>query len=260
MVDCARTQVFLVLLFGACVRSQAVPCGDLLCPEGSVCTKGSVCVAGALATACAGRADGEVCALSELGNGTCQDSLCIVGKCGDGMVNGIEACDTADLGGKTCADFGSIYASGLACTSDCSFDKSGCKAICGDGHKDPEEECDDYDFGGKTCTDLSPPGTTTRFYPGGVPTCTNECKINVSSCSGGYCGNFMKEFVEDCDGDVDPQVTCTSLGHPGDATPPTCDVTTCTFAEDTCSCGPNGICPAATPRCVKNGEIYACSL
>src|SRR5882672_3409056 len=102
MVGFAHTPIVLVLLLGACVKSQAVACGDLLCPEGSVCAKGSLCVSGSLATACSG--------------------LGITGRCGDGAVNGIEACDGRDLGGKTCVDFGSIDAAGLACTSECSLD------------------------------------------------------------------------------------------------------------------------------------------
>ncbi|HEX3482290.1 MAG TPA: hypothetical protein VHT91_45050, partial [Kofleriaceae bacterium] len=151
------------------MRSQAVQCGDLLCPEGSVCAKGN-CVSGSLATACAGQAEGAPCTLSELGTGTCQGGLCITGRCGDGKVNGIEACDGADLGGRTCVDFGSTDQVGLACTADCSFDKSGCNGYCGDGHKGTEEDCDGTDFGGKTCTDFSPPGTAHKFYRGGVPT------------------------------------------------------------------------------------------
>lgn len=257
MVGLARTPIIVVLLFGACVRSQATPCGDLLCPEGSICSKGNTCVSGALVTACSGRASGAACTLSELGDGTCQSGLCIVGRCGDGAVNGIEACDGADLGGRTCVDFGSTDARGLACTADCSFDKSGCQAFCGDGHKGTEEQCDGNDFGGKTCADFSPPGTMNKFYRGGAPTCTVDCMINVSTCTGGWCGDGIKQFGEDCDGP--PKVTCTDLGHKGAATPPSCDPTTCTFTEDTCSCGLNGVCPAATPTCVNNGGTYSCT-
>lgn len=260
MVGFARTPFAVVLLFGACVRSQAVPCGDLVCPEDSVCAKGN-CVSGSLATACSGKAEGASCTLSELGTGTCQAGLCITGLCGDGTVNGIEACDGRDLGGKTCVDFGSTDAAGLACTSDCSFDKSGCKGYCGDGHKGTEEQCDGTDFGGKTCTDFSPPGTTNKFYRGGAPTCTIDCKVNVSGCTGGWCGDGHKQFGEDCDGSDfgQPPATCMTLGHPGAATPPACDPMTCTFTEDTCSCGLNGICPAATPTCVNNGGTYSCT-
>jgi hypothetical protein len=261
MAGLARTSIVLGLLLGACVKSQASQCGDLLCPEGSICARGTSCVSGSLVTACGGRPEGATCTLSELGNGTCQSGLCIIGRCGDGQVNGIEACDGADLGGKTCVDFGSTDVAGLACTADCSFDKSGCKSYCGDGHKGTEEPCDGDDFGGKTCTDFSPPGTTNKFYRGGAPTCTIDCTVNVSSCTGGWCGDGVKQFGEDCDGTDfgKPPATCMSLGHPGAATPPACDAKACTFTEDTCSCGLNGICPAATPTCVNTGGTYSCS-
>jgi hypothetical protein len=262
VVSFARTPIVLVmlLLFGACVRSQAAQCGDLLCPEGRVCEKGT-CVSASLATACSGRADGASCTLSELGDGACADGLCIIGSCGDGVVNGIEACDGADLAGRSCVDFGSTDTAGLACTADCSFDKSGCNGFCGDGHKGSEEKCDGSDFGGLICTDFSPPGTTNKFYRGGVPTCTIDCMVNISSCTGGWCGDGIKQFGEDCDGTDfgTPPVTCTSLGHPGAATQPACNVATCTYSDDTCSCGLNGICPAATPTCVNNGGTYSCS-
>ena len=63
--------------------------------------------------------------------------------CGDGTIEGTEACDGADLGGKTCkAVVGKPATGTLACTSSCTFDTSGCH-WCGDGYLDPGEECDD---------------------------------------------------------------------------------------------------------------------
>ncbi len=263
-----RTLILLLPLLDACVRSQAGLCGDLLCPEGGVCAKGSVCVSGSLADACSGHGEGSDCSLGELGDGTCQGGLCIVGICGDGMVNGIEACDGTNLNGMTCVTFGSTDAAGLACKPDCSFDKSGCNGVCGDGHKGTEEQCDGDDFGGKTCADFSPPGTTNMFYRGGVPTCTindgagaGGCMVNTSTCTGGWCGDGTIQFGEDCDGTNlgQPAATCLSLGHPGAATPPTCDPMTCTYTEDSCSCGPNGPCPPTASTCVNNNGTYSCT-
>jgi len=45
--------------------------------------------------------------------------------CGDGIIQGNEQCDGANLGGKTCAELG--YLSGnLSCTSQCIFDFGNC--------------------------------------------------------------------------------------------------------------------------------------
>jgi hypothetical protein len=48
-----------------------------------------------------------------------------LGVCGDAIKNGSEQCDTADLGGATCASVG--YSGGtLSCTSICQFDVAAC--------------------------------------------------------------------------------------------------------------------------------------
>lgn len=52
-------------------------------------------------------------------------------RCGDGIRNGTEACDGADLGGATCASaLGKPAPIGpLACRADCTLDVSGCTAL-----------------------------------------------------------------------------------------------------------------------------------
>jgi len=50
--------------------------------------------------------------------------------CGDGVVDGMEECDGANLGGESCADFG-LAGGQLSCDGQCRFDKSGCGG-CGD--------------------------------------------------------------------------------------------------------------------------------
>jgi hypothetical protein len=48
--------------------------------------------------------------------------------CGDGELGGDEACDGAELGGKTCVDVEDGFVGGeLACAADCTFDVSGCE-------------------------------------------------------------------------------------------------------------------------------------
>lgn len=72
-------------------------------------------------------------------------SITIAGAaCGDGVVDGTEDCDGADLQGMTCVALG--YTGGtLACSPACVFDTSACTAaICGNGVVEPPgEECDE---------------------------------------------------------------------------------------------------------------------
>ena len=56
--------------------------------------------------------------------------LCVIpssnkAKCGNGTIDGADACDGDDLNNKSCSDFGFIGGT-LACSSTCDFDKSGC--------------------------------------------------------------------------------------------------------------------------------------
>ena len=66
--------------------------------------------------------------------------------CGNGQIDpkgaGMEACDGADLGGKTCADFGGTAEQALSCNTSCEFDTSACSAPVDDATPDmyPEED------------------------------------------------------------------------------------------------------------------------
>ncbi len=46
--------------------------------------------------------------------------------CGDGVVQGAEACDGNDLDGEACEDMGAFGGGTLACAEDCTFDTSAC--------------------------------------------------------------------------------------------------------------------------------------
>lgn len=62
-----------------------------------------------------------------------------VAVCGDGVAEGDEACDGADLRGQTCASLGLGAGDGLVCGADCQLDGSACAAQgCGDGFCDPD--------------------------------------------------------------------------------------------------------------------------
>jgi hypothetical protein len=244
-----RAAIFLLLLSSAgCLASDAKPCGEMICPSGRVCARGGTCVDESLATACLQLTDGESCTVPMIGNGSCQDRLCIVGRCGDGVINAIDACDGEELGGKTCMDFGSVYADGLKCSADCSYDKTGCAGYCGDGVRQASEECDGADFGGKTCI-------TEGFYRGAA-VCTADCKINLGGCNG-RCGDGIRNsFTEQCDGADFGDSTCELREFLGEVVPLKCtpecalDVTSCTCGGDRCA--------RLTQRCVLSDGIYTC--
>jgi cysteine-rich repeat protein len=86
--------------------------------------------------------------------------------CGNGTIDSGEACDGANLGGKTCKTvLGNSNAIGtLKCTS-CSLDASACSIppYCGDGKLDAGEECDD----GNNSNGPSPRGDG----------CTSTCQV-----------------------------------------------------------------------------------
>ncbi len=99
--------------------------------------------------------------------------------CGNGTVDGTEACDGGALGGATCATLG--FASGtLACTGSCTLDKSGCTPsrppdLCGNNGIDAGESCDGTVLGAATCESLG-------FLLGGTLACTPGCGFDVSGC------------------------------------------------------------------------------
>lgn len=63
-------------------------------------------------------------------------SVCTPDSCGNGSIDGLEACDGANLGGETCLSQGHIQAggAGLACSADCwTYDLTGCAGGAIDG-------------------------------------------------------------------------------------------------------------------------------
>lgn len=101
------------------------------------------------------------------------------GFCGNGTVDGTEACDGGALGGATCATLG--FASGtLACTGACTLDPSGCTParppdLCGNNGIDAGESCDGTALGAATCESLG-------FLLGGTLACTSGCGFDVGGC------------------------------------------------------------------------------
>jgi hypothetical protein len=237
----------LVMVVSGCVTSQSTKCGDVICPIGHTCASGH-CVTQSVVRACQGLTDAASCDLPQVGTGSCQAGLCVVGQCGDGKINAIEACDRRNLGGKTCLDFGSQYAEGLRCTADCSFDKSGCAGYCGDGRRQPPEECDGTDFAGKTCI-------TEGFYTGAL-VCQSDCTINRGSCAERCGDNIRNSFTEQCDGTDFSGSTCAKRGYFGTVSQLQCTAQ-CAIDSLSCMCGDDR-CAQDTQRCVQLNGIFVC--
>jgi hypothetical protein len=95
-------------------------------------------------------------------------------RCGDGILNGIEQCDSNDFKDKTCNTLGFIGGS-LGCTKTCVLNASGCtKPVCGNGVKEIHESCDGTDLDGKTCKSFN--------FASGMLKCYQNCKFNITGC------------------------------------------------------------------------------
>jgi cysteine-rich repeat protein len=115
-------------LLGACVAPAATTCEDgTLCSSTQVCAPaGGACVDPAQVTACERKLDGEACALTGIGVGTCAEGVCVLGGCGNDVVEPGEACDDGN------------DRSGDGCRGDCAKVE-----VCGDQVVDAGEACDD---------------------------------------------------------------------------------------------------------------------
>jgi hypothetical protein len=129
--------------------------------------------------------------------------------CGDGIVNGAESCDGANLGGETCVTLG--YATGtLACTAGCGYDVSGCVATtCGNGTIESPESCDGANLGGATCVSLG--------FASGSLACTAGCGFDVSGCVAGMGGQaFPATGQTTCWNSAGVVIPCAGTGHDGE--------------------------------------------
>lgn len=243
----AAAIILAAIATAGCVTSEASTCGDLICPTGRVCARGA-CVDQSVVTACSRLIEGDSCSVVDVGSGTCQGGMCLVGRCGDGEINAIDACDGEDLGGKTCRDFGSERSEGLKCAADCSFDKSGCVGYCGDGVVQPSEECDGAELGDKSCI-------SEGFYAGDL-VCTSDCTLNRGGCSK-RCGDGERNsFNEQCDGQDFGGSSCARRGFLGDVVELKC-TEVCALDVVSCTCGGER-CARNTQRCALSDGIYTC--
>lgn len=147
------------------------------------------------------------------------------GICGDGVKNGDEQCDAADIpSGKSCLDGGFHKAEGLACNSACRLDFGACEERCGDGKLNGPEECDgsattltNHDSNSVIdCRDVEVlPGSNRYYYDTASPGCRSNCTIDYSACTQ-YCGDGVidgPQGVEVCDAvDVGSASCATTFG------------------------------------------------
>jgi hypothetical protein len=193
-----------ILSSAGCLQPRSTVCRNgRICGPGSSCDALSRCVESGQDAPCVGLSEGSACKFRDI-PGSCQIGICVLYICGDGVVNGTESCEGADLGGASCEDLGYHSATGLACKSDCTFDLSGCIGRCGDGAIDGPEQCDGAQLGGADCR-------SEGFYYGSGLACLPSCTFDVAGCTG-YCGDAATNGPETCDGAPPSQRTCLDYG------------------------------------------------
>ena len=143
-------------------------------------------------------------------NTTCRFNESGCYACGDAQRNGIEQCDGADFGGKSCSDFESItgdpFNGGtLSCTALCKIDTTNCRR-CGDGVVTGNEVCDVGALEGETCE--------SQGFSDGTLECAVGCMgYNTAGCT--LCGDGDVEGSEECDSQNMDGASCESLGFVG---------------------------------------------
>jgi hypothetical protein len=127
-------------------------------------------------------------------------------SCGDGIVNGDDACDGDDLNGNTCSSQG--YTSGnLSCyNNNCTLNTDSCDGyigqVCNDSAINGNEVCDCGLDGECTSDELDGQTCVKRKFSGGNLSCSSNClNFNVDECYGGSGsnGDYDPNLVTDCE-------------------------------------------------------------
>lgn len=142
--------------------------------------------------------------------------------CGNGVQEGNEYCDGADLGGASCASL-NLVGGTLYCNPDCTFNVSACEqtAQCGNGQVEGGEGCDDGNTqDGDGCDHLCQVEGTAQCGDGHIDPgeeCddgnTDDQDACLSNCRAASCGDgHVQTGVELCEQGV-VGVTCENLGY-----------------------------------------------
>jgi hypothetical protein len=178
----------IAALAASCVLAGCLHLDPVTCPDGRVCPHNSQCdvannrcISNEQVAACAGHGEGDMCR-ADGAPGYCRSGVCEVSYCGNGVKEGLEECDGADLDGKTCDDVpGSYGGTGLQCSQFCTFDATPCSGgRCGDGMVNGPELCDGTVPAHVSCLDYG--------FDVGTVGCTAACTPDLSGC--GYLGWF----------------------------------------------------------------------
>ncbi|MGM0596218.1 MAG: DUF4215 domain-containing protein [Myxococcota bacterium] len=179
-----------------CPEDCCPDCGNGILEEGEECDDGNNTSDDGCSRGC----------LDEDGEAVCGNGIWELGEeCDDGNLTAHDGCSPECVREYVCGDDECTVAEGESCRN-CQKD---CCPACGNGVQQTGEICDTDDLNDRTCEMFG--------YDGGDLSCTDWCTYDFSTCTGTgpECGNDVKEYGEECDGDDMDNQDCSTLGYLG---------------------------------------------